>query len=116
MGEIRVYESKPEPCRLCKERQGVLMPLCKDGDREPFFFLVCPECRDKVPYEVIPIKVTMDPGYFYCPEIPKDFDPSRVIVDDAGATWVRGSAVKEDIDPKQPILTRYAKKLLGQAI
>lgn len=91
MGEIRVYEAKQEPCQICKIRNGVLMPYCRDGERT-FFFLVCLECRNKVSemYEVIPMKMHMDDGYFYCPEIPTEFDP------------------------RKPILTRYGKKLLEQ--
>ena len=77
MGEIRIYEAKQEPCRLCNLRQGVLLPLCQDGDCEPFFFLVCLECKDKIPYKIIPIKVEMGAGFFYCPETPNDLDPSQ---------------------------------------
>ena len=84
---MNITESRKIPCEICIDRQGVLMPYCRDGDKE-FFFFTCRECRDKVPYEVIPIKTGMDSGFFYCPNMPKNFDPQK------------------------GIFTRYGKKLL----
>lgn len=93
----KVYKHTPEPCKLCNIRNTVIYPLCED-DGKQFFYGVCMECRDKVPYKVIPIKTEMDVGYFYCPNIPADFKPVEID--------------PKSFNPQQGILTKYGKKLL----
>ncbi len=114
VGSIRIYEAKNKKCRICKEQPGTMLPFCRDGDRT-FFFLVCHGCRGKVPYEVIPVESKMDVGYFYCPEKPENFDPSKVVMRDQPSTekkTVGALVMPESVDPKKPILTRYGRKLL----
>ena len=67
--EWRVYKAKQVLCKVCGERDSVLLPICVINGVEKMY-PVCEECRDKVPYEVIPIECKMDEGYFYCPNIP----------------------------------------------
>ena len=69
--KYKTYKAKYELCQICNERQGILMPLCRDGEKT-FFFLTCHECRDEVPYEVIPIKTKIDTGFFFCPHVPDE--------------------------------------------
>jgi len=61
---IKVYEAKKEPCKICNEKDSIFLPICViDGERK--MFPVCPDCRDKVPYPVIPVKMTLGEGYYY---------------------------------------------------
>jgi len=64
---VKIYEPKFDPCRICNLRQSILLPICKDGERQ-FVYPVCLECRDKVPYEVVPIKCELGEGFFFCPD------------------------------------------------
>lgn len=56
--KLKVYEPKPEPCKICNERQSLLLPLC-EIDGEVKMFPVCLECQNKVPYEIIPVTTTL---------------------------------------------------------
>lgn len=98
---MRIYEAKKELCEICKVNQGVVMPYCCDGERE-FFMLTCKECVDKVPYQVIPIERTLGEGYFYCPDMPENFEGMMDSID------------VEKFDATKPILTKYGKKLLNK--
>ena len=89
---------QPKPCKICNIRDAVMLPLC-ENEGEQFFYGVCMECRDKVPYKVIPIETKMDTGYFFCPDIPADFKP--VVIDP-----------KEFNPPKG--MTKYSKKLFRE--
>ncbi len=93
---IKIYEPCKKPCQICNERDVVLLPYCRDQDGKEFFMHVCLECRDKIPYEVVPIKTYMDEGYYYCPNVPEGVNPVEINPD--------------TFDPT--ILTRYGKKLL----
>lgn len=66
---MKIYEPKREPCNICKDKYSVLLPYCLDGDRI-FCFPVCIECRDKIPYQTIPVRRTMDEGFYFCPHLP----------------------------------------------
>lgn len=64
--KIKIYEPKFNPCKICNERQSTLLPICIiNGVKK--MFPVCSECRDKVPYDVIPVKEILGEGYYYCP-------------------------------------------------
>jgi len=96
---MNVYQQTPQFCKLCNIRNAIVYPLCED-DGKQFFYGVCMECRDKVPYKVIPIEYKMDTGYFYCPNIPADFKPVEID--------------PKSFDAHRSILTKYGKKLLEQ--
>ena len=67
---MKVYEAKKDLCRICNVKQSILLPYCLiNGNIK--VFPVCNECRDKVPYETIPVIVTMDKGYYFCPHKPE---------------------------------------------
>jgi len=89
-----------ELCKICNNRTAIVYPLCELEDGSQFMYGVCMECRDKVPYKVIPIKVTLDEGYFYCPIMPPDFKPTVIDV--------------ASFKPQKGILTKYGKKLLEE--
>lgn len=97
MNEIRIYEPKREPCKICKERLAVVLPVCEDEGKR-FWYPVCLECRDKVPYKNIPVNTEMDEGYFFCPNCPSDGVPQALD--------------PKNFDSKLPVMTRYGKKLL----
>lgn len=62
--EMKVYEPKSEPCKICKERQSILLPVCRiDGEIK--LFPVCMECKDKIPYPIIPVTTTMGEGCYF---------------------------------------------------
>jgi len=76
--EMKVYEPCKDPCEICGTGQVTMLPyVMKPGKDRPVMMGVCNECRDKVPYPVIPVKLEMDQGYYYCPD-PPDIDPSEV--------------------------------------
>lgn len=61
---MKVYEPKKVPCKICEINDSLYLPICEiDGKRQ--MFPVCKECRDKVPYKVIPVRTVMDKGYYY---------------------------------------------------
>lgn len=95
---IKVYEAKKEPCKVCNERDSVLLPIVNIDDKLQWY-PVCVECRDKVPYPVIPVVSVLGEGYFYCPYQP-NLELAPVVSD--------GNS--------NPILTRYSKKLLEQKV
>lgn len=70
MNEIKVYEPKIELCKICNERQSLLLPLCEiDGELKTY--PVCVECKDKIPYRTIPVKTTLSQGYCCLKTSPK---------------------------------------------
>ncbi len=91
---MKVYEPKKVPCSICTTNAGVMLPICIiEGERR--MYPVCIECKDKVPYEIIPVRSVMDKGFYYTPE-----------------GWKEGTAVDESLDIiNKPMLTRYGKKL-----
>lgn len=93
--EWKIYEPKFDPCRICGVNNSVLLPYCKDGDRT-FWYPVCRDCRDKIPYEVIPVAVKISEAYACMPYLPLELEP--VVVD------------PEKI--RTGFVTQYGKKLL----
>jgi hypothetical protein len=90
--ETRVYEPHREPCKICNERDAVLLPYCKiDGEIK--MYPVCMECKDEVPYEEVPVITEMDVGYYYYEGMIHKAEYSGLL-------------------KNKPILTRYGKKLL----
>lgn len=75
---MKVYEPCKDPCEICKTAQVVFLPYVKKPDKDfPVMMGVCKECRDKVPYPVVPVTMEMDQGYYFFPD-PPDIDPSKV--------------------------------------
>lgn len=71
---MKVYEPKPIPCSICKDKESIFIPLCLI-DGEVKVFPVCQECQDKVPYEKIPVCTQMDKGHICVKEIPLECRP-----------------------------------------
>jgi len=61
---------------------------------------VCSECRDKVPYKVIPVICEMGDGYFYCPD--NALEETPVTID------------PDTFNPRKGMLARYSRKLLRE--
>lgn len=65
--DFKVYEPKHEPCRICEERNSIFLPICIiDGAKK--VFPVCLECREKVPYETIPVTTVIGEGFYFFPK------------------------------------------------
>jgi hypothetical protein len=111
---LKVYEPKYVACDICKSENCYYLIFCRQPEGElpvkvynwmgvdypgVFSMHVCKGCRDKVPYETIPVRTTLEEGFFFCPDIPKDFKPPEFV---DTSSDVRG------------ILTRYGKKILRQ--
>lgn len=87
-------------CKICNLREVVYLPFCEDAEGNQFFYGVCTGCRDSVPYKVIPVKTTLDTGYFHCPNMPIEFKLTKIDPD--------------SFNPYAGIRTRYGKKLLRE--
>lgn len=59
------YEPATSLCELCKTNSSVLLPIC-EVKGEFRMVPVCLDCRDDLPYEVLPISCVMDTGYVFC--------------------------------------------------
>ena len=66
---MKIYEPKKELCRICNEKDSILLPIVNIDDKLQWY-PVCIECKDKVPYPTIPVTTTMDKGYYFCPYPP----------------------------------------------
>jgi len=61
---MKIYEAKSDLCRICNDRQSLLLPICEiDGKTKTF--PVCKECYDKIPYKIIPVRSEMSEGYIH---------------------------------------------------
>jgi hypothetical protein len=60
---IVVYDVRREPCKICELRDSILLPTCEiNGEQE--LFPICLECRDRLPYKVVPI----ESGEYFLPK------------------------------------------------
>lgn len=114
---MKVYEPCKDPCEICGTGQVTMLPyVMKPGKDRPVMMGVCNECRDKVPYPVIPVKLEMDQGFFFCPYVPEvrtPTDPGEVRFREEASQprLTLGEFVMEDNSDKPPIVVDTIEKL-----
>lgn len=61
---MKTYKPKPVPCDLCDALDSTLIVNCIIEEQIKTLN-VCVNCKNKIPYETIPVNTTMDVGYYF---------------------------------------------------
>lgn len=78
---FKIYKSKSELCKICKEKEALLLPICIIEEKTQTF-PVCADCVDKIPYQKVPVTTTIDNGYFFFPKNPKNASHTQHKIDE----------------------------------